>query len=72
MACSGLGVIIWYNLLRTEQIRGCRISVIIPVFQTGERSSTLRTRTMMEFDPFVLNSYSQKLIVLTYIVETTV
>jgi hypothetical protein len=25
--------------------RGCRIAVIIPVFQTGDRSSTLRTRT---------------------------
>lgn len=25
---------------------GCRIAVIIPVFQTGDRSSTLRTRTI--------------------------
>lgn len=27
-------------------ICGCRIAVIIPVFQTGDRSSTLRTRTI--------------------------
>ena len=26
-------------------VSGCRIAVIIPVFQTGDRSSTLRTRT---------------------------
>ena len=29
---------------------GCRIAVIIPVFQTGDRSSTLRTRTKHKHD----------------------
>ncbi len=39
---------VYYNAWKcynTSVPRGCRIAVIIPVFQTGDRSSTLRTRT---------------------------
>ncbi len=34
--------------LDEQSASGCRIAVIIPVFQTGDQSSTLCTRTMSE------------------------